>query len=162
MVARLVGPHAISATALSTETGLAQATLSRWLKEATKLRPTMVSSDEDKPVKKQPQEWTPEEKLKIVVEATTLSDGELGVFLRGKGIHEAVLTEWRSQALAGPRGTEVASKQQTESREVRELKRELKRKDKALAETAALIVLKKKVLEIWGDEDDATDPKSEK
>src|ERR1043166_5997247 len=98
MVARLVGPHAISATALSTETGLAQATLSRWLKEATKLRPTMVSSDEDKPVKKQPQEWTPEEKLKIVVEATTLPEGELGVSLRGRGTHEGTRRAHRRTA----------------------------------------------------------------
>ena len=161
MVARLVGPHAISATALGAETGLAQATLSRWLKEASRLRPTMQRDDDKKLVKKQPQEWTPEEKLKIVLEAAALSEGELGVYLRGKGIHEAVLEEWREQALAGLRGTEAASKQQTESREVRELKRELKRKDKALAETAALIVLKKKAQEIWGAEDDTTDPKSD-
>jgi hypothetical protein len=57
----------------------------------------------------------------------------------------------------------VASKLQKdrETREMRELRRELKRKDKALAETAALIVLKKKVQAIWGDEDDDTDPKSD-
>jgi transposase-like protein len=160
MVSKLVGPHAITATALSNESGLAQATLSRWLKEASKLERTMPSAD-SKVVKKQPQAWTPEEKMKILNEASELSDGELGVFLRSKGIHEAVLTEWRDQALAGLRGTEAASKAQRETRELRELKRELKRKDKALAETAALIVLKKKAQEIWGAEDDDTDPKSE-
>ena len=162
MVARLVGPHAISATALAVETGLAQATLSRWLKGAATLKRKMPP-DEKKLVKKQPQEWTPEEKLQIVLQAAALPEGELGVFLRGKGIHEAVLTEWKDQALAGLRGTEVASKLQEdrETREMRELKRELKRKDKALAETAALIVLKKKAQEIWGAEDDDTDPKSD-
>lgn len=162
MVARLVGPHAISAIALGKETGVAQATLSRWLKEASKLRRQMP--DDKPPVGKQPQEWTPEEKLRIVLESTTLSEGELGVFLRSKGVHEAVLAEWKDQALAGLRGTEASSKQQRdvrETREMRELKRELRRKDKALAETAALIVLKKKVQAIWGDEDDDTDPKSD-
>jgi len=44
---------------------------------------------------------------------------------------------------------------------VKALERELRRKDKALAETAALLVLKKKVLEIWGDEDDSTARRSE-
>ncbi len=39
---------------------------------------------------------------------------------------------------------------------IRTLEKELNRKDKALAETAALLVLKKKVQEIWGDEDDPT------
>jgi hypothetical protein len=38
------------------------------------------------------------------------------------------------------------------------LERELRRKDEALAETAALLVLKKKVQAIWGDADDTTDP----
>jgi transposase len=161
MVAKLVGPHAMSATALGLETGLAQATLSRWLKEASKVGRAMPRKD-DKVVKKQPQEWTPEEKLQIVLEAAALSEGELGVFLRAKGIHEALLAEWRDQALAGLRGTEAAAKLQTrESREMRELRRELKRKDKALAETAALIVLKKKAQEIWGDEDDDTEPKND-
>lgn len=163
MVARLVGPHAMSATALGQETGLAQATLSRWLKEASKVRLPMPRKEKEKVARKQPQDWTPEEKLQIVLEAAALSEGELGVFLRSRGIHEALLTEWRDQALAGLRGTEAASKLQTqrETREMRELRRELKRKDKALAETAALIVLKKKAQEIWGAEDDDTDPKSD-
>jgi hypothetical protein len=46
------------------------------------------------------------------------------------------------------------SKKKTETKRVRELEKELRRKDKALAETAALLVLKKKVQAIWGDEDD--------
>ena len=45
---------------------------------------------------------------------------------------------------------------------VRKLERELTRKDKALAEAAALLVLKKKVQAIWGDEDDDTDPRNDK
>ena len=110
---------------------------------------------------KQPQEWTPEEKLAIVLEASALSEGELGVYLRSKGIHAAVLEEWRRQALAGIRGTERASRLQLDSRKVRELERELRRKEKALAEAAALLVLKKKAQEIWGDEDDDTEPKGD-
>jgi transposase len=163
MVARLVGPNAITATALGKETGLHQATLSRWLKEAFTLERNMArkKSPPPAPPPKQPQEWMPEEKLAIVLEASSLSEGELGVYLRSKGIHEAVLEEWRRQALAGIRGTERASKQQTESRRVRELERELRRKEKALAEAAALLILKKKAQEIWGDEDDDTGPKSD-
>lgn len=147
----------MSARALATETGLAQATLSRWVKEASRLPRRMP----DEPKTKLVQQWTPDEKLKIVAEANGLSEGELGVFLRSKGIHAALLDEWRRQALGGLRGTEVASKQQHESKEVRELKRELARKDKALAETAALLVLKKKAQAIWGDEDDDTGPKKD-
>jgi transposase-like protein len=161
MVAKLVGPHAKSATALAAETGLHQATLSRWLKEASTLQQEMARKEDKTLPPKQAQAWSPEEKLAIVLEASGLSEGELGVFLRQKGVHAAVLDEWREQALAGLRGTERASKLQTESKELRDLRRELKRKDKALAETAALLVLKKKAQEIWGDEDDDTDPKKD-
>jgi transposase len=163
MVSRLVGPNPISATALGKETGLHQATLSRWLKEASTLERTMArkKSPPIPPPPKQPQEWSPEEKLAIVLEAGSLSEGELGVYLRSKGIHAAILEEWRRQALSGIRGTERASKLQADSRKVRELERELRRKEKALAEAAALLVLKKKAQEIWGDEDDDTGPKSD-
>lgn len=162
MVAKLVGPKAMSATALGKETGLHQATLSRWLKEASTIARTMPRKKvQPVPPSKQPQEWTAEEKLAIVLEAGGLSEGELGVFLRSKGVHTAILEEWRRQALAGIRGTERASTLQTEGRRVRELERELRRKDKALAETAALLVLKKKAQAIWGDEGDDTEPKSD-
>ena len=49
-----------------------------------------------------------------------------------------------------------------DAKKIRLLERELLRKDKALAETAALLVLKQKTQAIWGDEDDDTDPKSDK
>ena len=160
MVSKLVGPHAMSAQALSKESGLAQATLSRWLKEASRLRKKMDPKDE-KPPSRQMQDWTPEEKLAIVLEAASLSDGELGVFLRSKGIPSALLDEWREQALTGLRGSPQVAATVTGSKRIKELERELRRKDKALAEAAALVILKKKVQEIWGDEDDSTDPKKD-
>jgi transposase-like protein len=162
MVAKLVGPHAVSATALAKETGITQATLSRWLREASTLKTAMPSKDDDKPARKQIQAWTPEEKLAVVLEAAALSEGELGVFLRGKGLSTAVLDEWRQQALIGLRGTAQLSETVKGSKRVRDLERELARKDKALAEAAALLVLKKKAQAIWGDEDDDTDPRNDK
>ena len=109
---------------------------------------------------KRPSNLKPEEKLKIVNEAASLSDEQLGAFLRSKGIHETHLEQWRLQMLGGLGKTEKKPKtNSTETKRIkriRELEKELKRKDKALAETAALLVLKKKVQEIWGDEDDNT------
>ncbi len=52
--------------------------------------------------------------------------------------------------------TSLRKKASVEAKRVRELERELRRKEKALAETAALLVLKKKAAAIWGDEDDST------
>ena len=110
---------------------------------------------------KRPQDWSAEEKLAAVIEAATLSDEDLGAFLRRKGLHEAHLEEWRQQLLSGlDKRPARSSKPAAQARRVKELEKELRRKDKALAEAAALLVLQKKVRAIWGDEDDDTTKKN--
>ena len=114
---------------------------------------------------KRPDDWSPEEKFKAVLEADSLSDEQLGAFLRRKGLHEAHLEQWRHQMLYGldKQTKSKKSKSKTaETRQIRELEKELRRKDKALAETAALLVLKKKVQQIWGGEDENTAGKNGK
>lgn len=95
-------------------------------------------------------------------ETQSLSDADLGAYLRREGLHEATLQAWRSAALEGLTQPSTRSRATSaEQKRVRELERELRRKEKALAEAAALLVLQKKVQAIWGDEDDSTDPKSD-
>ena len=152
MVQRMLGPEGLSATALSKEMGITQSTLSRWLRQASEGKvPAM-------PKKKRPQDWTPEEKLSVVAEASALPDDELGAFLRRKGLHAAQLERWREAMFAAVSRPSRSRKASPEARRVRELEKELRRKDKALAEAAALLVLKKKARAIWGDEDDDTKP----
>jgi len=111
---------------------------------------------------KRPQDWSAEEKLQAVIEGATLSEADLGAFLRRQGLHEAQLTQWRQLVLSGlKRAPKRPGKASTaQGRRVRELERELARKEKALAEAAALLILKKKVQQIWGDEDDNTHKKN--
>jgi transposase-like protein len=118
---------------------------------------------DEKPAKKEkrPEDWTAAEKLAAVLEASRLGDAELGEFLRREGLHEAQLTQWRQAALDALSGAKP-SRAPSEGRRVRELEKEVQRKDKALAEAAALLVLQKKVRAIWGDGDDDTEPESEK
>jgi hypothetical protein len=111
---------------------------------------------------RRPGEWKPEEKLKLLVQADGLEGEDLGELLRREGLHEADLAEWRRAALGGLGPVAKVAPGSAEARRVRELERELLRKDKALAETAALLVLKKKVQEYWGDEDDSTKKETEK
>ena len=59
-------------------------------------------------------------------------------------------------ALQNSSSKKKARRNTVDAKRIRALEKELNRKDKALAETAALLVLKKKVQEIWGDEDDLT------
>ena len=91
--------------------------------------------------------------------AASLDDEQLGPFLRKKGLHQTHLEQWRSQMLNGLQngaGKKSSKQKNAEVKRIRVLEKELRRKDKALAETAALLVLKKKVQQIWGDEDDPT------
>jgi transposase-like protein len=165
MVQRLAGPKAISARALSVEVGVAQGTLSRWLKQAATIPSKMSPADDDVT---NAGGWSPEEKVAFVLEAAAVPSAELGAFLRRKGVHEAQLAEWRQQvtesAVAAMRPPTRAEREASaaEAKKIKQLEREIQRKDKALAETAALLVLKKKAQAIWGDEDDDTDPKSDK
>jgi len=154
MVQKLAMPGGPSATALAKETGVPQSTLSRWLRKAG-----TVGSMKNK----RPQDWSTEEKWQAVLEAEGLSGEELGAFLRRKGLYRAHLERWRA-AMQSALGSETKSskKRSPEARRVRELEKELRRKDKALAEASALLVLKKKAQAIWGDEDDDTIPRNGK
>lgn len=165
MVQRMAGVEGISASALSKEVGTRQPTLSRWLREARTVRSMGGSNNNHNGGAKSSRQWSAAEKLQVVLEATALSDDELGEFLRRKGLHTAQLEEWHrlateaaQTALAGPK--KGRAKKSPEARRIKELEKELRRKEKALAEVAALLVLKKKVQEIWGDEDDDTPTRS--
>lgn len=108
-----------------------------------------------------PEDLPAAEKLRLVREAAQLSEEELGAFLRRHGLHEAELEEWRRKveeaalgALQKPR--KGRKRQSPETKRIRELERELSRKDKALAEVTALLALKKKLDALLGDGDDDT------
>jgi transposase len=105
--------------------------------------------------------WTGAEKLRVFLEGRGLGESELAALLRREGLHETDLTAWQAAAEAALRPRRRVTpwpEQQRDQRRIQELERELRRKEAALAETAALLVLKKKVQEIWGDEDDPTAP----
>ena len=166
MIRKLTGPDAISATALSRQVDVPQSTLSTWLRNAGGTSYTFpnnnaestIMTDPNRP--RRPQDWRPEEKLKIIIEAASIDDEQLGQFLREKGVHETHLEQWRMQMLEALHNRPSKPKKDKSTaagaKKIRALEKELRRKDKALAETAALLVLKKKVQQIWGDEDDNT------
>jgi transposase len=165
MVQKMTSPDRPDVESLAAEVGVPRSTLYRWVCDAGKLTqrtafevPFTISPTQRPISMKRPQDWSAQEKLAAVMEAASLSDEELGAFLRSRGLHEAQLQQWRDLMLAGLEPMTVQQgKKAPETKRVRELEKELRRKDKALAETAALLVLKKKAQAIWGDEDDDTD-----
>jgi transposase-like protein len=166
MVERMTGPGAISANALSREVGIHQPTLSRWLREAgtvadvskkkskSKTRPKPAS-----PAAPPPRQWSAEEKFRVVLGAAGVSEQDLGEFLRREGLHEEDLArfreEVRSAVIAGLTPTKKAVRGEEQKR-IKELERELKRKEAALAEAAAILVLRKKAAALWGEEGEDT------
>jgi len=152
MVRKMLPPRGKSAVAVEQETGIPQPTLSRWLREARRLGG----------MNQGPKKWTVAEKLRVVLMASGLEDAKLGELLRREGLHEAVLSRWRADAEAALGDAPRKRKPSGEARRIKELERELRRKDKALAEVSALLVLKKKAALLWGDEDDDTPEGSER
>ena len=172
LVERMAGPGRISATELAEEVGISQPTLSRWLREAGregKRGNGVYGSTKTRGSRSvRPQDLSAEEKLRLVEEAAKLSGEELGAFLRRHGLHEAHLEEWRGKIQEAALGALSLPKkkrrkgQSPEDRRIRELERELNRKDKALAEVTALLALKKKLDALLGDGDENTTPRSER
>ena len=103
-----------------------------------------------------PQDWKMRERLEAIIAYEKLSEEKRGEFLRTRGLHEATLEQWKQQlvedAEAGGKSKQRGSS--PEKKRIRELEKDLRKKEKALAETAALLVLKKKVNAIWGDQKD--------
>jgi transposase-like protein len=149
MVQRMTGPNAVSATRLARETGMNQETLSKWLRDARTL--PLMPPDKPPPRPKR----SIEDKARIVSEAAKLDGDAQLAYLQREGVRFAELEQWRL-ALADEGRPERGTANQ-----IRRLERELKRKEKALAEAAALLVLRKKVEALWGDEDDEPDEGNE-
>ena len=101
--------------------------------------------------------WSAEEKLTVITETRLLGEQELGLYLRTHGIHGAQLSEWRSDVLRGlapMKPVKQFAKKDARDETIRGLEREIRRKDKALSEVSALLILQKKIGLIWGNSDE--------
>jgi len=160
MVRRMLGPNAVSAKTLEQDVGVPQPTLSRWLRETATFAAMEKKDKQPAAAAKRAQDWTPEEKLRAVVETLGLEGEALGEYLRRHGLHQGQLEQWREGAKAGLGRSVPTPKAKGDAKRIKELERELRKKEKALAETAALLVLRKKVNALWGDGDDDTDERN--
>jgi transposase-like protein len=112
-------------------------------------------TDDMKPLTRTPQNWTPEEKFKAVMAFDSLPVEEQGAFLRREGVHADHIEMWREkmQKSLEPESTDKRTERGELIYKIQGLEKDLLRKDKALAEAAAIIILKKKADLIWGNED---------
>ena len=140
MVARLLPPESAPLEVVAREIGVSVDTLERW-RSQTLAKPAGERV------------WTAAARLEAVITTAAMGETARNAWCREHGVYPQQLQHWRAsatQALAEPEEAR-ASPQQTKQdrRRIKELERELRRKDKALAETAALLVLSKKVSAIF-------------
>ena len=111
---------------------------------------------------KNAEEWSSQDKFGVVLETARLNEAELAEYCRSKGLFVEQVAQWRQACQEANMVPVERSRQHREQqdqgkkdrKEIKELKQDLRRKEKALAETAALIVLRKKALAIWGEQEE--------
>ena len=152
LIERMLAPHNMPVPQIAKETGIPKDTLYGWRRQALRER-GLVS-----PPGGGGERWSAEEKFAMVVETAVLSEAERGEYCRKRGLYPEQLQAWRracAQANAAPVTPRPSAANGADKRALQELERELRRKDRALAETAALLVLRKKADAIWGKDEDA-------
>ncbi len=94
--------------------------------------------------------WTAEAKLKAVFDTSGLSENEVGAYVRREGLYSNQVAEWRAEIIENL-GMKPSYKKDERDAKIKIMEREILRKDKALAEASALLILQKKVDLIWGN-----------
>jgi len=140
VVAKLLPPNTASLEEISREVGVSTGTLERWRAESLAM-PTRERV------------WSAAARLNAVITTAAMDEVSRNAWCRENGVYPQELDAWRdsaTQALAEP-DEKAASPRETAAnrKRIRELERDLRRKEKALAETAALLVLSKKLEAIF-------------
>ena len=150
---KMMPPHNRSIKQLAQEEGISEATLFNWRKQAREKGLLLPDGDSG------PEGWSARDKFAAVLETATFNETDLAEYCRKKGIYPEQLSQWRKACeRANDWERECSRRLKTEKKadrqRIQQLERELRRKEKALAETAALLVLQKKAQAIWGDSED--------
>lgn len=153
IISKMMPPQNESVSAIARETGLSEGTLYEWKKRA-KSKGIAAPSGEPKS-----ERWSTQDKFSIVVETAALSEIEMAEYCRKKGLYVEQVQAWRDACMQANGGVAQQASQfqkdlRQKDKELKKLNQELRRKETALAETAALLVLRKKANAIWGDNED--------
>lgn len=151
VLSKVLPPQSRSVVEVANEEGIHCSTLYAWLKIAQNNGVTMSNSTS----------LTAEKKLAIIIETSPLTESELAKYCRENGFYPEQIKVWKSEFVQGMQAKKVSKKasikeaqaDKADKAEIKKLKKELRRKEKALAETAAILVLRKKLNAFYDPED---------
>jgi transposase-like protein len=148
---RMMPPENKKVSELARETGITEQTLYTWRRQLNGQGIAMPSNG------KNSEQWSSEDKFAVVLETAAMSVAELAEYCRRKGLYAEQIAAWRKNCSGANASVVQADKGQREQskgdhKRIRVLEKELNRKEKALAEVAALLVLRKKAQAIWGEQ----------
>jgi len=155
---KLLPPLNMAVAEVAREEGVSAQTLYNW---RSKAKESGLPVPGKTPTTEQ---WSADAKLAVVIKTAPMSESELSQYCREKGLYVEQVKDWKKQCLGGFQSSyeqaQTAKKQATSDKaEIKYLKKDLRRKEKALAETAALLVLRKKLNALLGEEDEEVYPR---
>lgn len=137
---------------LAEATGITAVTLYAWRKQAQAAGVVVPGDGKNSGV------WSSADKFRVVLEVASLNEVELAEYCRRKGLYVEQIQGWRvaceqANATSAEQGRALREQDKCSRQRIKALERDLRRKESALAEAAALLILRKKAEAIWGDED---------
>lgn len=151
VLSRMMAPGNEAVSVLAREFNVTEATLYAWRRAALQAGVCAPGNGGNAA------QWNGVAKFAAVLETAALAEAELGEYCRARGLFPEQVRSWRlacESAFGPPSGGPKADSAKAAQRRIRELEKDLERKDRALAETAALLVLRKKAAAIWGEKDE--------
>ena len=149
---RLLPPYSWSLRQIATDLGVGVSTVSNWRKEL-ELEGLFVPKQEPS------DNWSAEQIFSIVLETATLSEHQLAEYCREQGLFVDQVKAWKQNCIHAnqsekARQNQLVKENRSDQKRIKCLEKELKRKDKALAETAALLVLREKCNALWEEKEE--------
>ena len=154
VIKKMLPPENKTVAELAAEEGISEGTLYNWRRDARNRGRLLPDGDTT------PEGWSARDKFAAVVETAPLNETERAEYCRQRGLYPEQIEAWRTACEQANDWAQASTQQrqqslQEERKRRRTAERELARKEKALAETAALLTLRKKARAIWGEDEDA-------
>ena len=148
VLSKMLPPNNVPLRQLSREEGISEATLHKWRAQARGKGQLLPDA------KAGPEGWSSRDKFAAVLGTAALNEADLAAYCRKRGLFSDQIKAWRAaceQANDWDRASSarLSAATRQEKQRIKDLERELARKDKALAEAAALLILRKKAAAIW-------------